>query len=144
MLKQDFLSKIIEQIVESIARILKIDHEKETEKFLNQMDEFLQTYFQISSENLEVLLEDNEKTNVFLTDEKLKNFNLNLFTKAGLAYLNQGKINRANTCLQIIRKIQNHPSNVFEFPSNESRTIEFLIEELQQKLDGTYFNESNQ
>ena len=58
--------------------------------------------------------------------------------------LNQGKINRANTCLQIIRKIQIQPSNVFEFPSNESRTIEFLIEELQQKLDGTYFNESNQ
>lgn len=144
MLKQDFLSKIIEQIVESIARILKMDHEKETEKFLNQMDGFLQTYFQVSSENLEVLIEANEKTDAFLTDEKLRNFNLSLFTKAGLAYFNQGKVIRANTCLQIIRKIQNHPSNVFEFPSNESRAIEFLIEELQQKLDGTYFNESNQ
>ena len=45
MLKQDFLSKIIEQIVESIARILKIDHEKETEKFLNQMDNFFKPIF---------------------------------------------------------------------------------------------------
>lgn len=144
MLKQDFISKIIEQIVESIARILKIDYEKETEKFLIQFDEFLQTYFQISSENLDLLLENNQTIDVFLKSDKLRNFNLNIFAKAGLTYFNQNKKNQAYSCLEIIKKIQNQPSEIFEFPSEDSKNIGSLIEELQQKLDGSYFNGSNQ
>lgn len=142
MLKKDFISKIIEQIVDSIAKILKIDHEKQAEEFLLQMEIFLQTYFQISSENLNSLLESDDKNDAYLHNEQLNNFYLNLFAKAGLAYFHQGKKEQANICLQIISEIQKNQSNIFQFPSDQSIKIETLIKELQQNLKN-HFNESN-
>lgn len=143
MLKRDFISKIIEQIVNAIARLLKVDHEKETEKFIIDFDELLQTYYHTSLENLELLTEAEDKRDSFLLDEKLKTTQLNLFARAGLAFLIQGNQSKAETCLKIIDRVKNQNSDLFEFPSEEAEANQRLIDELRSKLDGTYFNESN-
>jgi len=123
MLRRDFISKIIEQMVSAVARLLKIDIEKEQEKFLKNFDEMLDTYYQISDEELEKLLASHDERDAMLLDEKLKNLQLRLFINAGLVFIGQNQIEKAKTCLKIIERIQAKHSDVFEFPSEESLKI---------------------
>src|SRR5690606_8815373 len=136
MLRRDFISKIIEQMVNSVARLLKTDIENEQEKFLEDFNEFLRIYFQFPDENLAQLLEKNEERDAFLLDEKLKNQLLHLFANAGLVYVNVNlnQIEKAKTSLKIIERIQNQHSDLFEFPSEESEKLEMKIEKLTQHI----------
>jgi len=135
MLRRDFISKIIEQMVNAIARLLKIDIEKEQEKFLENFDELLDIYYQISDDELEKLLEPNDERDAMLLDEKLKNLQLRLFINAGLVFIRQNQIEKARICLKIIERIQVKHSDVFEFPSDESLKIEEEIERLNSFLN---------
>lgn len=134
MLRRDFISKIIEQMVDAIARLLRIDFEKEPEKFLTQFDELLDTYYQLEAENLHLLLEPNDERDAILLDEKLKNFQLKLFVNAGFSYLNNKKVVLAQNCLDIIMRIKNKHADVFEFPGNESKKLDEQIAQLEQFL----------
>ncbi len=135
MLRRDFISKIIEQMVNAIARLIKIDIEKDQEKFLENFDELLDTYYQISDNELEALLEKHDERDAMLLDEKLKNLQLRLFINAGRVFVQQNQIEKAKTCLKIIERIQTRHSDVFEFPSEESLKIGEEIEELNYFLN---------
>jgi len=134
MLRRDFISKIIEQMVNALARLLKIDIEKEQEKFLENFDELLDTYYLISDEELEKLLESNEERDAILLDEKLKNLQLRLFINAGLVFVRINQTEKAKICVKIIERIQAKHSDVFEFPSEESLKIEEEFERLNAQL----------
>ena len=136
MLRRDFISKIIEQMVNAVARLLKTDIEEEQEKFLEDFNELLKTYFKFSNDDLEKLLEENEERDALLLDEKLKNQLLHLFANAGLVYVNVNlnQIEKAKTSLKIIERIQNQHSDLFEFPSEESEKLEMKIEKLKSQI----------
>lgn len=131
MLRRDFISKVIEQMVNAVARLLNIDTEKETEKFKEDFDEFLRTYFQILSDELEKLTEENEGRDAFLLDEKLKNQLVHLFVNAGFVFLKSNEMEKAKSCLKIIKRIQNQHSDIFEFPNEESLNVEKKLEEFE-------------
>lgn len=134
MIRNDFLLKLIEQFVQAIARMVKIDYEKETEKYLVVFNELLKSYFKLSDEFLDLLLEEDERRDAFLLDEKTKTGQLQLFTHAGLAYLKQNEIQRARQCLHIIRRIQSSNSSLFEFPNLEQMKLNQEIETLNNQL----------
>src|SRR5690606_40143474 len=114
MLRRDFISKIIEQMVNAVARLLKTDIEEEQEKFLEDFNEFLRIYFQFPDENLAQLLEENEERDAFLLDEKLKNQLLHLFANAGLVYVNANlnQIEKAKTSLKDRKSTRLNSSHV--------------------------------
>lgn len=134
MLRRDFISKVIEQMVNAVARLLKIDYEKGTERFLDEFDSLLHSYFQISSDELDKLAESDEQRDALLLDEKMKNFQLRLFTHAGMVYALKLEREKAEKCLNIIKRIQMQHLDVFEFPSAESLKLEEEIEKLNSKL----------
>lgn len=134
MLRRDFISKIIEQMVNAVARLIKIDIENDQEKFLGNFDEFLSTYFQISDKNLTKLLEENEERDEFLLDEKLKNQLMLLFVQAGFVFQKSNQSEKAKSCLKIIERIQNQHSDIYEFPSEETEKLGEKMEELKNGL----------
>lgn len=134
MLRRDFISKIIEQMVNAVARLLNLDVKEEPQKFLGQFDELLKTYFQLNEEELNLLLENEEERDAFLLDEKLKNYLIRLFTNAGFAFAGTEQLSKAKICLRIIERIQQQHSNVFEFPSEESSKINEDLNELKQLI----------
>lgn len=134
MLRQDFISKIIEQLFTAIAKLLNIDVEKETEMYLASFEELLKTYFKIHSESLAKLLEEDEERDAFLLDEKLRTTQLIMFCQAGLGYFKLNELEKAQICLNIIERIQTQQAKIFEFPSSESAKLEAEIESLQMKL----------
>lgn len=135
MLRRDFISKIIEQMVNAVARLLNVDYEKETEKFLDKFDELLTTYFELNHTELKKLLKTDEKRDALLLDEKLKNFQLQTFARAGLAYLKIKNTQNAKDCLEIISRIQHQHSDVFEFPNVESIKLSEEIKLLSSRLN---------
>ncbi|MBA5628852.1 hypothetical protein [Moheibacter lacus] len=134
MLRRDFISKIIEQMVNAVARLIKIDIENDQEKFLENFEEFLSTYFQISDKNLTKLLEENEERDAFLLDEKLKNQLMLLFVQAGIVFQKSNQTEKAKSCVKIIERIQNQHSDIYEFPSEESEKLGEKMEKLKSLL----------
>lgn len=134
MIRNDFILKLIEQFVQAIARMIKIDYEKETEKFLVVFNELLKSYFKISAEDLDELMEPDEYRDEILLDEKMKNAQLQLFTHAGLAYLIKSETGKAAQCLEIIERIQSSNTALFEFPNQEQQELNQKIEELKLGL----------
>lgn len=132
MLRRDFISKVIEQMVNAVARLLELNVKEEPKKFLIQFDELLQTYFSLNSNKLNFLLENNEERDALLLDEKLKNYQIRMFINAGFAFIETKQSDKANVCIQIIERIQQQHSNVFEFPSAESSKINSDLIELKE------------
>lgn len=134
MIRQDFISKIIEQLFTAIAKLMKINHEKESELFLVTFQELLQTYFQLNSEQLEELIKADRSRDPILLDEKLKSSQLLMFTHAGLAYAKNGDLQKAQQCLSIVDRIQVQNSTIFEFPNSDSVKLLAEIEELKKLM----------
>ena len=101
---------------------------------MENFDESLHTYFKISSEDLDKLLEENEDRDVFLLDEKLRNQLLSLFIRAGLALLYSHEKSKAEKCLEIVKRIQKQHSTLYEFPSEESLRIEEEWNQLRDEI----------
>lgn len=134
MLRRDFISKIIEQMLNAIARLVKVDYEKETEKFLVDFQVLLKTYFKIEDKDLDILLEPNEERDEFLLSEKMKNSQLAMFVQAGLAYILKDEPQKAKHCLAVIERVQHQHSTIFEFPTPETHSLNDKIEELRKRL----------
>lgn len=134
MLRRDFISKIIEQMVNAVARLLELNAKEEPQKFLNQFDELMQTYFKLNAEKLNLLLENEEERDALLLDEKLKNYQIRMFINAGFAFVEMKDLSKAQICIQIIERIQQQHSNVFEFPTAESSKISQDLIELKELI----------
>lgn len=139
MLRRDFISKIIEQMLNAIARMLKLDIKEEPQKFLDEFDELLQTYFHLKEESLNLLLEKDEERDAILLDEKLKNYQIKLFIQAGFAFVYVQELSKAKLCVKIIRRIQQQHSHIFEFPSEENSKLNQELIELEALIsESTY------
>lgn len=134
MLRRDFVSKIIEQMVNAIQHLQQIDSEKETEKYLDNFNEYLKTYFEISETDIEDLIAPDEEQSLFLYDEKIKNKQIALFLKSAFIYLDLGEKKKAEDCHHIILNIQQKHADIFEFPTVESGMIETDLEKLKTRL----------
>lgn len=134
MLRRDFISKIIEQMVNAVARLLELNIKEEPQDFLNQFDELMKTYFNLDADELNLLLESDEERDALLLDEKLKNYQIRMFINAGFAFIKTKQPDNAKTCVQIIDRIQQSHSNVFEFPTLESSKISRDLSELKELL----------
>lgn len=132
MLRRDFISKIIEQMVNAVTRLLELNAKEEPQKFLNQFDELMNTYFKLNPEELNLLLENEEERDALLLDEKLKNYQIIMFINAGFAFIKIQQSDKAKLCVQIIERIQQQHSNVFEFPTTESSKISQDLIELKE------------
>lgn len=130
MLRRDFISKIIEQMVNAVARLLELNVKEEPQKFLIQFDELLQTYFSLNSNEIKLLLAENGERDALLLDEKLKNYQIRMFINAGFAFIDIKQSDKVKVCIQIIERIQQQHSNVFEFPTAETSKIEQEIKSL--------------
>ncbi len=130
MLRRDFISKIIEQMVNAVARLLELNIKEEPQKFLNQFDELINTYFQLNDKELSLLLENDEERDALLLDEKLKNYQIRMFINAGFVFIETKQLSKAEICIQIIERVQQQHSNVFEFPTAESSKINEDFKEL--------------
>jgi len=130
MLRRDFVSKIIEQMVNAVARLLELNIE-EPQKFADEFDELLQIYFRLKAEDLGLLLEKNEERDALLLDEKLKNYQIKLFIQAGFTFVYAQELPKAKLCVGIIRRIQQQHSHVFEFPSIENSKLNQELIELE-------------
>lgn len=130
MLRKDFISKIIEQMVNAVARLLELNVKEEPQKFLIQFDELMQTYFSLNSNEIKLLLEENGERDALLLDEKLKNYQIRMFINAGFAFIETKQSDKVKVCIQIIERIQQQHSNVFEFPTAETSKIEQEIKSL--------------
>lgn len=134
MIRQDFIAKIIEQMVTVIARMLKINQEKETQLFLDSFEEFLRTYYKISIDQLGELIKLDSSRDAILFDEKIKNLQLILFLDAAWVFSEKDEKEKALNCLQVVERIQNQNSHVFEFPSAETLQRSEKITKIKHKL----------
>lgn len=134
MLRRDFISKIIEQMVNAMARLLELNVSEEPQKFLNHFDELINTYFQLNAQELNLLLENDEERDALLLDEKLKNYQIRMLVSAGFAFTETQQHPKAKICMQIIERIQQKHSNVFEFPTLESSKINEDLEILKKLI----------
>lgn len=134
MLRRDFISKIIEQMVNAVARLLELNIKEEPQKFLHQFDELINTYFQLNSEELSLLLEGDEERDALLLDERLKNYQIRMFIHAGFAFARTDDTDKARLCIEIIERIQQQHSNVFEFPTAESSKIHQDFQNLKELI----------
>lgn len=122
-------------MVEMIARMMKMDVEKDSEEFLVVFNELLKSFYQISDEELENLINENPEKDQLLFEENLRNSQLQLFLKAANAYFNSGDWGKVKICLKIIDRIQSQPTKLFEFSPNESLRMEDEIVSLKNKLN---------
>lgn len=134
MLRRDFISKVIEQMLNVIARMLKLNVKEEPQKFLDDFEELLQTYFKLKKEELSLLLEDDKERDSLLLDEKLKNYQIKLFIQAGFAFMYINESGKAKFCVEIIRRIQHQHRHLFEFPSEENSKLNQDLVELKNLI----------
>lgn len=121
-------------MVNAVARLLELNGKEEPQKFLNQFDELMNTYFKLNSDKLNLLLENEEERDALLLDEKLKNYQIRMFIDAGFAFIETEQSEKAKICVQIIERIQQQHSNVFEFPTIESSKITQDLIELKELI----------
>lgn len=117
-------------MVNAVARLLELNIKEEPQKFLNQFDELINTYFQLNDKELSLLLENDEERDALLLDEKLKNYQIRMFINAGFVFIETKQLSKAEICIQIIERVQQQHSNVFEFPTAESSKINEDFKEL--------------
>lgn len=135
MIRKDFISKIVDLMINSLGGLLKIEPNVDTVKFVTEFDNLLKEYFKIKSDQLNLLLEADEERDMIFLDEKVKNLQLRMFTNAGLAYLNQNENQKAHFCSQIIDRLQNQHAHVFEFPTPEILTLQSDIQNFRAQLN---------
>ena len=138
MLRRDFVSKVIEQMVNAVARLLELKIQVEPEKFSKDFEEILQNYFKLNPDDLPQLLEKNDERDALLLDEKSKNHQIKMFIRAGFAFVQANQIPKAKTCLTIIERIRESHADVFEFPTEESSKINSDLVELKELTRSTH------
>ena len=76
MIKQDFISKYIQELNKTLARIISLEIGNADEGFLIIFNQMLQSYYKIDDNNLSTLLQENEELDQFLLADELKKKNI--------------------------------------------------------------------
>lgn len=123
MIKQDFISKYIQELNKTLARIISLEVGNANEGFLIIFNQMLQSYYKIDDNNLSTLLEENEERDQFLLADELKKKNILTFMKAIRIYLNREDVAKAKASYEVLKRIESINSGIFQFPTEEDNLI---------------------
>ena len=123
MIKQDFISKYIQELNKTLARIISLEIGNADEGFLIIFNQMLQSYYKIDDNNLSTLLQENEELDQFLLADELKKKNILTFMKAIRIYLNRGDVAKAKASYDVLKRIESINSGIFQFPTEEDNLI---------------------
>ena len=123
MIKQDFISKYIQELNKTLARIISLEIGNADDGFLIIFNQMLQSYYKIDDNNLSTLLEANEERDQFLLADELKKKNILTFMKAIRIYLNREDIVKAKASYEVLKRIESINSGIFQFPTEEDNLI---------------------
>ncbi|WP_334124187.1 hypothetical protein [Empedobacter brevis] len=123
MIKQDFISKYIQELNKTLARIISLEIGNSDDGFLIMFNQMLQSYYKIDDNNLSTLLEVNEERDQFLLSDELKKKNILTFMKAIRVYINQNNSEKALTSYEVLKRIESLNSGIFQFPTEEDNLI---------------------
>ncbi|WP_413532676.1 hypothetical protein [Empedobacter brevis] len=125
MIRKDFITKYIEELAKILSKLLNlefIDNKDDTE-FLYYFGEMLKSYYKIDDNNLSTLLEADQERDQFLLADELKKKNILTFMKAIRIYLNREDIEKAKASYEVLKRIENINSGIFQFPTEEDNLI---------------------
>ena len=123
MIKQDFISKYIQELNKTLARIISLEIGNADEGFLIIFNQMLQSYYKIDDNNLSTLLQANEERDQFLLADELKKKNILTFMKAIRIYLNREDVAKAKASYEVLKRIESINSGIFQFPTEEDNLI---------------------
>ena len=123
MIKQDFISKYIQELNKTLARIISLEIGNADEGFLIIFNQMLQSYYKIDDNNLSTLLEANEERDQFLLADELKKKNILTFMKAIRIYLYREDVAKAKASYDVLKRIESINSGIFQFPTEEDNLI---------------------
>ena len=123
MIKQDFISKYIQELNKTLARIISLEIGNADEGFLIIFNQMLQSYYKIDDNSLSTLLETNEERDQFLLADELKKKNILTFMKAIRIYLNREDVSKAKASYEVLKRIESINSGIFQFPTEEDNLI---------------------
>ena len=123
MIKQDFISKYIQELNKTLARIISLEVGNSDDGFLIIFNQMLQSYYKVDDNNLAILLEEDEDRDQFLLADELKKKNILTFMKAIRVYLNQGNNDKAKASYAVLKRIESINSGIFQFPTEEDNLI---------------------
>ncbi|MDM1073279.1 hypothetical protein HX001_12380 [Empedobacter brevis] len=134
MIKQDFISKYIQELNKTLARIISLEIGNSDDGFLIMFNQMLQSYYKIDDNNLSTLLEVNEERDQFLLSDELKKKNILTFMKAIRVYINQNNSEKALTSYEVLKRIESLNSGIFQFPTEEDNLIAQERKVIEEKI----------
>ncbi|SFN47914.1 hypothetical protein SAMN05421738_11319 [Algoriella xinjiangensis] len=134
MIKQDFISKYIQELNKTLARIISLEVGNSDDGFLIIFNQMLQSYYKVDDNNLSILLEENEERDQFLLADELKKKNILTFMKAIRVYLNQGNHDKAKASYSVLKRIESINSGIFQFPTAEDNLIASERKVVEEKM----------
>ncbi|WP_312555803.1 hypothetical protein [Empedobacter brevis] len=134
MIKQDFISKYIQELNKTLARIISLEIGNSNDGFLIMFNQMLQSYYKIDDNNLSTLLEVNEERDQFLLSDELKKKNILTFMKAIRVYINQNNSEKALTSYEVLKRIESLNSGIFQFPTEEDNLIAQERKVIEEKI----------
>lgn len=135
MIKQDFISKYIQELAKTLAKILSLELGNADDGFLIIFNQMLQSYYKIDDNHLEVLLEEDQERDQFLLSDELKKKNLLTFMKAIRVYLNQGNKEKAKASYLVLKRIESINTGIFQFPTEEDALIANERKIIEEKMN---------
>lgn len=135
MIKQDFISKYIQELAKTLAKILSLELGNADDGFLIIFNQMLQSYYKIDDNHLNILLEENQERDQFLLSDELKKKNLLTFMKAIRVYLNQGNKEKAKASYSVLKRIESINTGIFQFPTEEDTLIANERKIIEEKMN---------
>ncbi len=123
MIKQDFISKYIQELAKTLAKIMALEIGNSDEGFLIIFNQMLQSYYKIDDNQMLTLLEEDQQRDQFLLADELKKKNQLTFMKAIKVYLSNGSVDKAKAAYQVLQRIESVNSGIFQFPTAEDQII---------------------
>lgn len=136
MIKQDFISKYIQELSKTLAKIIAFGVGNSDDGFLIIFNQMLQSYYKIDDNSLAVLLEVNEERDQFLLADELKKKNILTFMKAIRVYMNQGNTEKAKASYEVLKRIESVNTGIFQFPTEEDNLIAIERKLVEEKMNG--------
>lgn len=123
MIKQDFISKYIQELAKTLAKIMALEVGNSDEGFLIIFNQMLQSYYKIDDNQMLTLLNEDQQRDQFLLADELKKKNQLTFMKAIRVYISNGAIDKAKAAYQVLQRIESVNSGIFQFPTAEDQII---------------------
>ena len=136
MIKQDFISKYIQELAKTLAKIMALEIGNSDEGFLIIFNQMLQSYYKIDDNQMLILLEEDQQRDQFLLADELKKKNQLTFMKAIKVYVSNGSTEKAKAAYQVLQRIESINSGIFQFPTAEDQIIANERKVITEKMNG--------